>query len=243
MSDKRRMTSKRVAQRGELIEEKIMKRRIVEISLAAAAFISLSMLGADALVNRASRGRTFSDVRAVPHRRVGLLLGCVKTMPGGWLNPFFTRRVAAAAELYRAGKVDYLLVSGDNHIRSYNEAKDMKDSLAELGVPREKIFCDYAGFRTLDSIVRARDVFGEAQITVISQEFHNRRAIFIASNRGIDAIGFNASGVGAYHGFKVRCREELARVNTVLDIYLFRRQPRFQGPRVPVGPVPQNEPV
>ena len=119
----------------------------------------------------------------------------------------------------------------------------MKNSLVEMGVPRAKIYCDYAGFRTLDSIVRARDVFGQTQITIISQEFHNRRAIFIARHRGLDAIGFNAPEVDAYDSFKTRCREQAAKVNTVLDIFVFRRQPKFFGPKVPIGPAPQADPT
>jgi len=91
-------------------------------------------------------------------------------------NPFSEKRVAAAAELYRSGKIDYLLVSGDNHVRTYDEATDMKEALTQAGVPPEKIYCDFAGFRTLDSVVRAKEVFGETEITIVSQEFHNRRA-------------------------------------------------------------------
>ena len=223
-----------------------MKRRLIRIVLLAVvtlAAVMAAITGSNTLINWAARGRTYSDVDSIPHRRVGLILGCKKVMPDGGTNPFFRYRVAAAAKLYHAGKVDYLLVSGDNHVHSYDEAKDMKNSLAELGVPREKIFCDYAGFRTLDSVVRARAVFGETQITIISQEFHNRRAIFIARHRGIDAIGFNAAEVDAYDSFTTLCREQLARVNTVFDIFLFRRQPRFFGPRVPIGPTPQKEPI
>ena len=223
-----------------------MKQRIVKTVLTAVTLVAALMAaitGSSALINRAAQGRTYSDVASIPHRRVGLILGCAKIMPDGGTNQFFRYRVAAAARLYQAGKVDYLLVSGDNHVHSYDEAKDMKNSLAELGVPRAKIFCDYAGFRTLDSVVRARAVFGETQITIVSQEFHNRRAIFIARHRGIDAIGFNAAEVDAYDSFTTLCREQLARVNTVLDIFLFRRRPRIFGPQVPIGPTPQKEPI
>lgn len=220
-----------------------MKKRAIKLLLAASALCLLSIIGARVLINRAARGRTYSDVHLIPHRRVGLILGCAKALPNGNANLFFQYRVAAAAELYRAGKVDYLLVSGDNHIRAYDETQDMKNSLAELGVPHGKIYSDYAGFRTLDSVVRARDIFGQTQITIISQEFHNRRAIFIARHRGVDAIGFNAREVDAYDSFDTRCREELARVDAVLDVFLFRRQPKFSGPKVPIGPVAQAEPI
>ena len=92
-------------------------------------------------------------------------------------------------------------------------------------------------------MVRARDIFGQTQITVISQEFHNRRAIFIACHRGVDAIGFNAPEVDAYDSFDTRCREQLARVDAVLDIFLFQRQPKFSGPKVTIGAVAPKEPI
>jgi len=220
-----------------------MKRHAIKLLLAAAVLGLAAIIGSGVLINRAARSRTYSDVQSIPHRSVGLILGCAKILPNGDGNVFFQYRMAAAAQLYHAGKVDYLLVSGDDHIHSYDEAKDMKNSLVDLGVPRAKIYCDYAGFRTLDSVVRARDVFGQTQITVISQEFHNRRAIFIARHRGVDAIGFNAPEVDAYNSFKTRCREQLARVATVLDIFVLRRQPKFLGPKVPIGRKPQAEPT
>ena len=121
----------------------------------------------------------------------------------------------------------YLVVSGDNHVRGYDEPQDMKDSLIGVGVPAERIYCDYAGFRTLDSIVRVREVFGQNSVTVISQEFHNQRAIYIARHRGVDAIGFNAADVDTYDSFATRCREAVARANMLLDIFVFGRAPKF----------------
>lgn len=125
-------------------------------TLAAAASIPL----ASSLIDRASSGRVYADLNLVPHRRAGLVLGCAERLGGGYLNPYFTTRIQAAADLYRAGKVDYLIVSGDNHRKSYDEPTDMKCALLRAGVPENRIFCDYAGFRTLDSVVRAKAVFG-----------------------------------------------------------------------------------
>ena len=220
-----------------------MRRRAIKLIFAVGALGLVSIVGANTLINRSAKGRTYSDVRLIPHRRVGLILGCSKLLPGGNGNAFFHYRMVAAAELYRAGKVDYLLVSGDNHIHAYDEARDMKNYLVELGVPRDRIFCDYAGFRTLDSVVRARAVFGQTQVTIVSQEFHNRRAIFIARHSGVDAIGFNAHEVSAYYSLKTHCREQLATVNTILDVFVFQRRPKFYGPMVPIGPLPQAEPT
>jgi len=140
----------------------------------------------------------------------------------------------AAAQLIRAGKIRYIVVSGDNHIHGYDEPRDIKDSLIQAGVPAESIYCDYAGFRTLDSIVRVREIFGQTSITVISQEFHNQRAIFIARHCGVDAIGFNAAEVDAYNSFRTKCREMIARANMLLDLFVFRRGPKFLGEKVSI---------
>jgi len=202
----------------------------------------LAIIGAAEMIHSAAKDRTYSDVTLIPHRRVGLLLGCSRTLSDGRQNLFFQNRVNAAINLFRGGKVEYLLVSGDNRKKGYDEATDMKDSLIRAGIPANSIYCDYAGFRTLDSVVRARDVFCQKQITIISQEFHNQRAIFIATQFGIDAIGFNAAGVDAYNGFKTKCREQLARVRTLLDVFLFRTSPKFLGQRIEIGVQPPVSP-
>src|ERR1019366_5473822 len=194
-----------------------------------------SLISSRIMVNRAAKGRTYSDVELIPHRRVGLVLGCPKQLSNGAPNLFFRNRIDAAAELYRHGKVDYLIVSGDNRVHGYDEPTDMKDALLDKGVPADRIYLDYAGFRTLDSVVRAKQIFGQDTITVISQRFHNQRAIFLASHRGIDAIGFNAPEVEFRYSFKTRCREQFAKVKAVLDIYLFRKQPHFLGQKVVIS--------
>jgi SanA protein len=191
-------------------------------------------------VIRASEGRTYSAVAAVPHRSVGLLLGCSRRVPGGGENRFFTTRLTAAAQLFHAGKIDYIIVSGDNHVSSYDEARDMKDALVAAGVPAARIYPDFAGFRTLDSVVRAKEVFGQTQITIISQKFHNQRAIYLATNLGIDAIGYNARNVSLQYSLGTLLREQFARAKTVLDV-TFRKEPRFLGPEVRVGIDPPPE--
>jgi SanA protein len=202
---------------------------------AALATLAVLWLGAASLfVTRAARGRTYSDSNAIPARRVGLVLGCSRLLGDGRRNTFFDNRIQAAAQLFRAHKVGYFVVSGDNHVRGYDEPRDMKDALVQTGVPADRIYCDYAGFRTLDSIVRAREIFGLTEITVISQEFHNQRAIAIGRYRGVDAIGFNAAEVDAYNSFKTKCREQVARANMLLDLFVFRRSPRFLGGKVAI---------
>jgi SanA protein len=207
------------------------------VLLTCAVLVAAGVLwvaAASLLVAGAARGRTYSDPALTPPRHVGLVLGCSRTLSGGLHNPFFDNRIQAAARLFHAGKVEYLVVSGDNHVRGYDEPQDMKNGLIEAGVPAARIYCDYAGFRTLDSIVRVREVFGQTSVTVISQEFHNRRAIFIARHRGVDAIGFNAADVDTYDNFATRCREAVARANMLLDIFVIRRAPKFLGKKVEI---------
>ncbi len=130
---------------------------------------------------------------------VALVLGTRRTTPDGrWSNPHFAHRIEAAAALYRAGKVKRLLVSGDNHVRGYDEPSDMRDALVAAGVPAQAIALDYAGFRTLDSVVRAKEVFGQTSLVVVSEQFHNYRAVFICRHFGIDAVAYSAEPVSLH---------------------------------------------
>jgi|GEM_PF-149785 SanA protein len=186
-----------------------------------------------------ARHYTYDDVNAVPYNRVALVLGTSKYLIGGSPNHYFKYRIKAAAELYNNGKVDYILVSGDNATVQYNEPRQMRRALIQAGIPANAIYSDYAGFRTLDSIVRAKEVFGQAHFTVVSQAFHNERAIFIARHFGIEAVGFNAVDPSAYQGIKTRVREVFARLMGLLDLYVLDKGPKFLGePIVIGGPVP-----
>lgn len=166
--------------------------------------------------------------------RAGLLLGTSRTVRSGRPNAYFYNRVDAAAALYHAGKVEYLVISGDNGRKGYNEPQDMKEALVGRGVPAEAIYLDYAGFRTYDSVVRMEKIFGQESFTVISQEFHNRRAVYIAQALGLDAVGYNAADVAAYAGMKTRLREKLARVRMFMDLWT-GKTPKFLGEPVEIG--------
>ena len=192
-----------------------------------------AVLASAAMVHFAAQGRTYADSALIPQRDVGLVLGCSRYLADGRGNMFFKNRIAAAAALYNAGKVGALIVSGDNHTATYDEATDMKNALVKAGVPAENIYCDYAGFRTLDSVVRAKQVFGQTRLTVVSQHFHNQRAIFIARHHGIDAVGFDAAEVDIRNAFRTKFREQFARVKTVLDICA-GTNPKFLGAPVEI---------
>ncbi len=187
------------------------------------------------VIARRTSSQVFDEAAALPHRPVGVVLGTTPLQRNGAPNAYFDYRIEAAAEIFRAGKVDYLLLSGDNRARNYNEPRYMKNALLEQGIPEERIYLDAAGLRTLDSVVRASRIFGQDRITVISQEFHNRRAVFIAEHFDIDAVGYNARDVQPTSGLRIKAREALARVRMLLDLYLLDTQPQVMGEPVRIG--------
>ena len=185
----------------------------------------------DLRVRSYARGRLFDQLASVPHRHAALLLGTSSAFRDGRPNLYFQYRIDAADALMRAGKVDKILVSGDNRHQSYNEPQMMRRALLSRGVPDSLIVLDYAGFRTLDSVVRAREVFGQDSYIVVSQRFHNERAVFLAARHGIDAVGFNARDVRRLRALRMHARELLARVKVFLDLAT-HRGPHFLGERV-----------
>lgn len=201
------------------------------VALAAAGL----MIDADHACLQAANGRVYRSVAAAPEREVGLLLGTSKETRHGKANLHFNQRIAAAAALYRAGKVRHLLVSGDNHIASYDEPADMRNALIAAGVPADAITCDYAGFRTLDSVVRAKEIFGLPRCVIVSEDFHCPRALWIAQRHGLDAIAFAAPDVGLKSwSLRAEIREQLARSWCAVDMYVLHRGPKFLGPREPI---------
>jgi SanA protein len=173
-------------------------------------------------------------VEALPEAPVAVVLGTAPRLADGRVNLFFRPRLEAAARLFKSGKVKALIVSGDNGSKNYDEPTEMKRVLIELGVPEEKIVCDFAGFRTLDSIVRAKEVFGQSRFIVVSQRFHNERAVYLARASGIEAWGLNAKDVPVALSLKTFLREKLACVKAVLDVNVFHTQPKFLGEKVAV---------
>jgi SanA protein len=204
-----------------------MSRRFVirAVTLTILCIITL-VLWADYWVTSSTQKQLYSDISLIPKNKVGLLLGTAKHIKKGIINPYYQNRIDAAVDLYMSGKVDYILISGDNSTLHYNEPKMMRNDLMARGIPAEKIFIDDAGLRTLDSILRCRDIFGEDHFTIISQPFHNERALFIANHKNINAIAFNAKDVPEDLGLKVMAREKLARVKMLLDL-LFNTQAKY----------------
>lgn len=203
--------------------------------LIAVPLVVIVLAAIYAVVGHLACGKTYDRVGDVPPRECGLVLGTIPKT-GGRDNVFFTARIQAAAELFKAGKVRFLIVSGDNSRNGCDEPSEMKAALIALGVPATSIYCDYAGFRTLDSVVRAGKVFGQAELTVISQKYHNERALYIAQRHGLTGcVALNARDVGADKMMKQYFRELGARIKAILDIELLKTGPRMLGPRVHIG--------
>ena len=210
-----------------------MKKKFFKIFGWLVVIPLLVILLCNFTISSAANGKTFSQVEEVVKNKVGLVLGTAKKLVGGQPNPYYSHRISATIALFKAGKIEYVLVSGDNATKYYNEPMAIMKDLIAGGIPVEKIFLDYAGFRTLDSMVRAKEVFGLERVTVISQKFHNERAIYLAEKKGLTAIGFNAKDVSGNSGLKVRLREYLARVKVFIDL-IFNTQPKFYGERIEI---------
>ena len=206
-------------------------------TLAIACIGCFAMYVAKLQIDKHARGLTYTDIDSIPKRKVALVLGCARHLADGRENLYFRYRMEAAAELYHAGKVEHILVSGDNSRVSYDESTDMMDALMAKGVHADHIVRDFAGFSTLDSVVRAKEVFLEEQCIVVSQAFHVKRAIYIGAAHDMDVIGYCAQDVSARAGFKTNLRECLARFKTILDVHILGREPKFYGDTIAIGSV------
>jgi SanA protein len=210
------------------------KRIVIYVLLIFASVITFAIIFSNEYVENSTRQNVFDNIVTIPVNRVGLVLGTSKFTKDNRYNLYFKYRVLAAEKLYKAGKISKILVSGDNSSKGYDEPTDIKNELISLGIPANDIYLDYAGFRTLDSVVRAHEIFGINDMTIISQKFHNQRAIFIAKNRSINAIGYNAQNVVGAGALKTNIREKIARLKTILDIYLLQTKPKFMGQTIEI---------
>lgn len=187
---------------------------LVPVLLCLAVFI-----GCQVAVLCASSGRLYSDVEKIPHREVGLLLGTSPLGRTGRPNMFFVRRINATVSLYEAGKVDHIIISGARNSPSYDEPEAMRKELVSRGVPDDILVLDGEGYHTIASIIRARDMFGVDSMTIISQKFHNERALFMAKYNGIDAIAFNSANTSSRKWrLRMMVRECFSRVKAVLEV-------------------------
>ncbi|WP_027064927.1 MULTISPECIES: SanA/YdcF family protein [Maribacter] len=210
-----------------------MLKTLLKISGLLIIALILVIFVCNIIISSTAEGQTYTDTDTIPANRVGLVLGTSNRLTNGSPNPYYTYRINATIALYKARKIEFVLVSGDNGSIYYNEPNTIKKDLINGGIPEHVIFLDYAGFRTLDSMFRAKFVFGLDKVTVISQKFHNERAIYIAKQKGLKAIGFNAQDISTSQGLKVQIREYLARVKVFIDMVL-NTQPKFYGATIEI---------
>lgn len=171
----------------------------------------------------------YDDLTKVPAKKAALVLGTAKYFYGRE-NYFYNYRIDAAAKLFKSGKVKAIVISGDNGSKSYDEPTDMKKDLIKAGVPEKYITLDYAGFSTLDSVVRAEVIFDLKDYIIVSQKFHLERAIYIAKSKGQDVVGFAAKDLkNTLAAKKMQYREYLARTKAFLDLYILHTDPKFYG--------------
>jgi SanA protein len=202
-------------------------------------FLALVVAAANLWMVRAARPYIYADVTAVPQNDVALVLGTGPYTAKGHTNLHFVVRVKAAAALLKSGKVKRLLVSGDNHIRGYDEPTEMQNALLKLGVPKSEITLDYAGLRTLDSMERARKIFGQTKLTIVTEDFHAARSIFLARHFGIEPVVFCAEKLPPVWSRNMELREVAARVLAVGDVYIWHRGARHLGEPLPISAAPQ----
>jgi SanA protein len=212
-----------------------MLKKLLRILLFTVLTGIVTVVACNIWIVRQTKKQIYSDITTIPENKTGLVLGTSKYFMNGTGNLFFKYRIAAAVELFKAEKIKHIIVSGDNHVLEYNEAADMKKALLAEGIPDTCITLDYAGFRTLDSVVRCKKVFGQDKFTIISQEFHNQRALFISNHFDIEAIAFNAQAVPDDLSINTQLREYLAKFKAVLDIYILHEEPKFLGDPIKIN--------
>jgi len=207
--------------------------------MAALAVLVLLLAGAWVAIEWRSDASITDNIAALAPAEAGLVLGTSRLVRGGFANPYFLNRIEAAAALYKSGKVKYLIVSGNQSDGGranggYDEPTDMRDALVAAGVPAKSIYRDYAGFRTLDSVLRAHEVFGQERVIIVSQHFHLARALFLAKSHGLDDAGFQAADVPLYLDLLTQVREAGARVKALIDV-VDNRDARFGGKTITLG--------
>ena len=197
-------------------------------------FFSVLLLLGNWWVVGSTEQSIFSNYALLPNNPVGLVLGTSSRLANGLPNTFFENRMRTAADLFRLGKIGHIIVSGDNRTKFYNEPMEMKRALIKLGVPDSVITLDYAGLRTLDSVIRSKEIFGQDHITIITQPFHSYRAIFISHYFNIKAVALVVRERQQEPSAKGYIREYFARAKAILDLYVLKTAPRHLGEKEPI---------
>ena len=195
------------------------------VGISAALCLAILLICNQIVVNNA-KGKTFDDIDSIKYNRVGLLLGTTPQARFDRItNYFFIYRIDAAEQLYRAGKIEKILISGDENSQDgINEPECMRDSLVARGVPASDIILDGKGYRTICSVENANKVYGLKNFTIISQKFHNERALYQAEHLGLDVKNiqaYNAKAPKSRRAYLTTIREYFARVKMFIDLISF----------------------
>lgn len=199
----------------------------------------LYQIAAEISVAMAADGRMFTlnQAESIPHVDSLLVLGAAERVADGRLNIFYQQRIQATVRIFQTGVAPLIIVSGDNGRADYDEPTAMRQSLIQAGVPPSVIFRDFAGFRTLDSVLRAQAIFNMSHIAIISQAGHVRRAVYLARSHGIEAVGIVAGTVPGAAGWRQWTRERAAVALAFADIALLQTEPHFYGEPIIPDPI------
>jgi len=208
----------------------VKPRRWLKLFVGSAA-VALLLVAANYFYVEYYAAPYVHDPDEAPPYRVALLLGTAKYTRGKKANPFYEYRIHTALNLWKNKKTRYFLISGDNSSKYYNEPLQMKKDLVAGGVPPDRIFLDYAGFSTYDSMVRAKEIFGLDSLLVISQDFHVKRAIFIGRHKGMTVEGVRTRNVSGHSHRRMLVREAGARLKATWDL-LTGTRPKFLGEKI-----------
>ena len=196
-------------------------KRIIRTTLWTAGGICCLLVLIYGYVELSVQQQCTDSIKSVPSGGLAVVLGTSERVVGGADNPYFWRRMEAAAELYHSDKVDSILVSGDHSTRYYDEPQAMRLALQKLGVPQSVILSDGGGVRTFQSVIRCKTRFSDRNIIFVSQNFHVRRAVFIANNVSLRAVGYIADDAGFARGIPLQVRELFARAVACADIIYY----------------------
>jgi SanA protein len=205
------------------------KNWLVKLILTGIISLAMFVVISNIWMIAATYPRVYEEVSLLPHKRLGLVLGTTHKLKTGDDNPYFTGRIKTVAKLYKEGKIDHILLSGDNRTKYYNEPAKMKEALLKENVPEEDITLDYAGLRTLDSIVRCKEIFGQNEVIIVTQRFHSYRALFISDYHNLDAVVMAAQKVRFPVSMRTSLREIIARPLAIIDLFILKRRPRLLG--------------
>jgi SanA protein len=219
------------------MRSKVIVRYLAKITMPVMVLLALFIFVSNYCINDYARDYIFDTIDLLPENEVGLLLGTSRLTSRGTKNLYFDERIDAAVKLFQAKKIRTIIVSGDNRHKSYNEPRDMRRELIKKGIPEKSIVFDFAGRRTLDSVVRAKMIFDQDSFTIISQKFQNERAVYIARHYGADAVAFNAEGEA---DLKMNMREYFSRAKCIIDVLVLKTMPQIMGDKVFIPKSVQN---